>query len=182
MSDSYICLCRWSTISRYLPGRTDNEIKNYWRTHFKKKRKTAGGSEKQQEKKKFQRGRNRQPGEDDIQLEANNNLASVSPPLSEVTAGDPIPNRMSTTGPPEAGYQPQEEEERLSTYTDIENQCFPATYNNNNNNNNNNINEVLTWPTSETNIPVDGLWGWLWNLDDQINWRGSGWVQTGDFS
>uniref|UniRef100_K7LIT8 MYB transcription factor n=1 Tax=Glycine max TaxID=3847 RepID=K7LIT8_SOYBN len=28
---------RWSTIARSLPRRTDNEIKNYWRTHFKKK-------------------------------------------------------------------------------------------------------------------------------------------------
>ncbi|KAI4300341.1 hypothetical protein L6164_033730 [Bauhinia variegata] len=28
---------KWSKIARCLPGRTDNEIKNYWRTHLKKK-------------------------------------------------------------------------------------------------------------------------------------------------
>ncbi|CAN1283019.1 Transcription factor MYB48 [Linum perenne] len=27
----------WSRIARKLPGRTDNEIKNYWRTHMRKK-------------------------------------------------------------------------------------------------------------------------------------------------
>ncbi|KAJ8557684.1 hypothetical protein K7X08_003309 [Anisodus acutangulus] len=28
---------RWSRIAREVPGRTDNEIKNYWRTHMRKK-------------------------------------------------------------------------------------------------------------------------------------------------
>jgi len=32
----YVLRCRWSRIARKLPGRTDNEIKNYWRTHMRK--------------------------------------------------------------------------------------------------------------------------------------------------
>ena len=35
---------RWAAIASQLPGRTDNEIKNYWNTHLKKRLHRSGHS------------------------------------------------------------------------------------------------------------------------------------------
>lgn len=45
---------RWSLIAGRLPGRTDNEVKNYWNTHLSKKppkRKATGAADPRTNKK-----------------------------------------------------------------------------------------------------------------------------------
>eukprot|EP00249_Psilotum_nudum_P014525 c24864_g1_i1 orf=174-1148(-) len=40
---------RWSLIAMHLPGRSDNEIKNYWRSHLKKKLQTVPSQSNQED-------------------------------------------------------------------------------------------------------------------------------------
>ncbi|GJN16130.1 hypothetical protein PR202_gb03087 [Eleusine coracana subsp. coracana] len=41
---SYVPVRVWAAIASYLPERTDNDIKNYWNTHLKKKLAKMGGA------------------------------------------------------------------------------------------------------------------------------------------
>jgi myb proto-oncogene protein len=44
--NSKLCTSRWSKIAASLPGRTDNEIKNVWNTHLKKRVAASAGEQK----------------------------------------------------------------------------------------------------------------------------------------
>ncbi|KAI3726188.1 hypothetical protein L1987_65985 [Smallanthus sonchifolius] len=71
---------KWSTIARYLPGRTDNEIKNYWRTHFKKK-----GMPLQNDKKQTYDAKFRYNQDQKVQITMSNTTSSESEVYDRVT-------------------------------------------------------------------------------------------------
>lgn len=65
---------RWSTIARSLPGRTDNEIKNYWRTHFKKKIKNSSDNVEKSRARLWKRQQFQQQQQQQINNQINNQI------------------------------------------------------------------------------------------------------------
>lgn len=129
-------MCRWSTIARYLPGRTNNEIKNYWRTHFKKKQKASA---KQDSKKKIQRQRNQQ--------QQNCTIANKLSPKAEEVIMQKSDEKIDN------------EYQDAVTFTNYHQSMDPIV----------DLAPVMTssdisYAWTDT-IPMDGLWGGLWNLD-----------------
>lgn len=97
---------RWSLIAGRLPGRTDNEIKNYWNTHLSKKLKNQGTdpnthdklSDKAPEKKKGKRKKNdnKQKNNDNNNKGSEKTLVYLPKPI-RVKALSSIPRNDSTT-------------------------------------------------------------------------------------
>ncbi|KAI9122981.1 hypothetical protein K1719_005870 [Acacia pycnantha] len=85
---------RWSKIAQYLPGRTDNEIKNYWRTRVQKHAKQLKCDVNSKQFKDTMRYLWMPRLVERIQASASGAAAaiSVSPPLSTIAATATAPN------------------------------------------------------------------------------------------
>jgi transcription factor MYB, plant len=166
---------RWSTIARSLPGRTDNEIKNYWRTHFKKAKPSKNVERARARFLKQRREMQSQllllQGQDQHQQE------------EEQTDHDDVGAREATPGVPVEQQQQQQQEDLRMLQQDMDDLLFQFC-------------PMASCTSSSCLLPggascasvvsasasedgssgdhqLDGAatWGWgsLWNLDDVVD-------------
>ncbi|XP_007032859.2 PREDICTED: myb-related protein 305 [Theobroma cacao] len=132
---------KWSTIARYLPGRTDNEIKNYWRTHFKKKEKSS----QKQEKRKAQTLK--------LKQQLQQQQPKPQPDKDEMKRVLPVQTEKANTKVSQV-TEAQARPEMVFMYPTLEDQCLPVT----------SPAAAASW--LDQYLVDEGLWGGLWNLDD----------------
>lgn len=140
---------RWSTIARSLPGRTDNEIKNYWRTHFKKKAKKSSTDHNNSEKIKT-RLLKRQPFQQQQLLNSQIDMERVMSLFEE----------SETNIPTHAPIQDMTILYENNTFHEQEQGGFFYSM----------INGFANLPVPEASSNEDIMWDiGLWNLDDFNN-------------
>jgi transcription factor MYB, plant len=138
-----------------LPGRTDNEIKNYWRTHFKKKTKNPSDSAEKAKNRSFKRQQQQQLKKQQQQVQMQQQQLQYNMDMKGIIDLLLEENDYCTSVPSTS----QETQEMVSMYADTQEQqgCFYSMLNDNSGN-------VYAQESSNE----ENLWDELWNLDDAL--------------